>query len=202
MTIAADVGDHSTAALIVKQTIDKFGRIDSLILNAGVLDPVKHIESIDVLEVKNLFEINFFSVIDLVSKSIPHLRSSKGSCLFVSSGASTNAYDGWAAYGASKAALNHFASTVTLEEPSINTISIAPGVVDTQMQVDIREKFGSDMKPEALDKFLKLHESNQLLKPEVPAAIYANLALRGIPTELNGKFLRYNDSTLAGFTDA
>lgn len=96
--------------------------------------------------------------------------------------------------------MNHFASTIASEEPLVSAISVAPGVVRTQMQVDIREKFGPEgMTKEALQRFVDLHENDQLLPPSVPAKIYAGLASRGIPAELNGSYLRYNDEKLAGF---
>ena len=64
-------------------------------------------------------------------------------CL-LSSGASVKPYNGWSAYGCSKAALNHFAMDIASEEPSdkVRAVCIAPGVVDTQMQKDIRETLG------------------------------------------------------------
>ncbi|ODV84212.1 hypothetical protein CANARDRAFT_29366 [[Candida] arabinofermentans NRRL YB-2248] len=199
LTIVGDLSQKSTAGKIISQSIAKFGKLDSLVLNAGVLEPVKHIDSIDVDEVRKLFEVNFFSIIELVSAAIPHLRETKGNCIFVSSGASTKAYDGWSAYGASKAALNHFCLSLSAEEELISSISVAPGVVNTEMQADIREKFGVNMKPDVLERFNSLHTNNELLDPEVPGTIYANLALNGIPTSLNGKYLRYDDASLKAF---
>lgn len=75
-----------------------------------------------------------------IKEAIPHLRSSRGSVIFVSSGAAANAYSGWSAYSASKAAINSIAQSLALEEPTITTLAIRPGVVDTEMQNDIRMK--------------------------------------------------------------
>ncbi|GME83715.1 unnamed protein product [Ambrosiozyma monospora] len=135
----------------------------------------------------------------LITKSV---SKTGASCIFVSSGASVNPADAWSAYGASKAALNLFCTSLNKEEgDKIKTISVAPGVVDTEMQVDIREKFGSSMKPEALKRFTDLHEKGQLLPPTVPGSIYANLALKGIPDGLSGQYIRYNNELLAQFLD-
>ena len=57
----------------------------------------------------------------------------------VSSGAAVNAYTGWGMYGAAKAAMNHLALTLSTEEPDVTTMAIRPGVVDTEMQREIRE---------------------------------------------------------------
>ena len=70
----------------------------------------------------------------------------------------------------------------------VQAISIAPGVVDTEMQTDIREKFGKNMTPEGLQRFVDLHENRQLASPEEPGTVYAKLALQGWSEDLNGKF--------------
>ncbi|ANZ76100.1 BA75_02627T0 [Komagataella pastoris] len=196
LPIAADLAEPNSADIIIKKTIETYGSIDCLILNAGKLDPVGPIAKADVPGYKQLFDVNFFSIVDLVSKSVEFLRKTKGNVIFVSSGASVTSYDGWAAYGASKAALNHFSQSLDSEESDISSISIAPGVVDTQMQEDIRNVFGQNMKPDAHKRFTDLKEENKLHPPEVPAAVYANLALKGIPTDLSGKYLRFTDPLL------
>ncbi|QPG74967.1 hypothetical protein FOA43_002306 [Brettanomyces nanus] len=180
---------------LVDMTMANFGRIDSLVLNAGRLDPIGHISNLDNDEVKNLFDINFFSAIELVKQALPHLKDTanksnrSSSCIFVSSGASTKPYDGWMAYGASKAALNHLCLDLSVEEaPLIRSIAVAPGVVDTSMQVYIRDAGREKMKPEALKRFTDMHKNGELLPPEVPGNVYAELALNGIPDNLNGKF--------------
>lgn len=107
---------------------------------------------------------------------------------------------GWGAYGASKVSINHFSQTIAAEEPCVRSISVAPGVVDTQMQTDIREKFGPKyMTTESLKRFIDLKSNNELLDPTIPASIYANLALKGIDKKINGKYLRYNDDLLAKY---
>lgn len=90
--------------------------------------------------------------------------------------------------------------TLASEEQKIRAVAVAPGVVDTQMQSDIRERFGpKSMTPEALKRFTDLKENNQLLDVKLPATIYANLALNGISDQINGKYLRYNDSQLSSY---
>ncbi|KAG7848764.1 hypothetical protein KL941_001582 [Ogataea angusta] len=201
LSIAGDVTDTNLVATAVQNTVSTFGKIDSVVLNAGVLEPVQHVSELDIDRVKRLYEVNVFSVMDLVKQTIPYVRETGGSYLFVSSGASTKATDAWSAYGSSKAVINHFCLSVSAEEPKIRTISIAPGVVDTEMQRDIRERFGQNMKSEALKRFTDLYFQNELLAPEVPAAFYANLALKGVPADLNGRYLRYNDAMLAKFAN-
>lgn len=194
-----DVTKAETSQNAVKLAVSSFGQLDAVIANAGVLDPVGPISDAVVGNWKNLYDVNFFSVVDLVVAALPELRrAGSGRVIAVLSGASTKSYDGWAAYGSSKAALNHFIQSVAEEEAEhgVNAISVAPGVVNTSMQEDIREKFGSNMKPEALQRFLDFHKNGDLLEPEVPAKVYVELALNGWSSKINGGYWRYNDEVL------
>jgi NAD(P)-dependent dehydrogenase (short-subunit alcohol dehydrogenase family) len=124
-----------------------------------------------------------------IQEALPHLRKSHGRIVLVSSGAAVKAYPSWGAYGASKAALNHLVITLQAEEPEVTTIALRPGVVDTQMQTDLRGKFYSSMDKEVADDFVQKHISGSLLKPEQPGNIMARLVING-GKELSGKFLR------------
>lgn len=194
-TVSGDVSDPA----VVKEAIEKaleFGSLDSVVANAGVLDPVAPIADADVEKWKNLFNINFFSVVELIKQALPHLKKSGGKIVAVSSGALTHSYDAWGAYGSSKAALNHLIQSVAAENPGIHAISVAPGVVDTSMQVDIREKFSANMNDEMLKKFADFKKNNQLLPPEAPAALMVNLATREWASDLNGKYVRIGDKSV------
>jgi benzil reductase ((S)-benzoin forming) len=87
----------------------------------------------------------------------------------VSSGAAKNPYGGWAMYSSSKAALNAFAISVRQESEYINDkrtffCAVAPGVIDTDMQAQIREaEIGSFP---GKNKFVDMHKKRQLKKPE------------------------------------
>lgn len=59
---------------------------------------------------------------------------------------------------------------------------------------------GKNMTEEAHKRFTDLKANHELLEPSVPATIYANLALRGISKEINGKYLRYNDPLLETYS--
>ena len=67
------------------------------------------------------------------------------------------------------------------------------------MQNDIREKFGKNMKEEALQQFVDLHKNEKLVSPEEPGTVYANLALKGCSEDLNGKYLDFDDALLKDY---
>lgn len=205
--VAGDLTSDETICKLIKETISKFGKLNSVIFNAGVLDPISHIEKLDINAMKKLFDVNFFSIVSLTQACLPYLREAgkngidgPSSCIYVSSSASVLRYDGWLAYGASKAAINHLSMDLNAEEsPLIRSISIDPGIVDTGMQVDIRENLGKNMHPDAHKKFIEFHERGNLLAPEIPGGVCANLAAIGIPQELSGEYLVYNDEKLKKF---
>lgn len=132
-----------------------------------------------------------------VKETIPYLRATNGSVVFVSSGAATNAYTSWGAYGSSKAALNSLARHVAVEEPNISAVAISPGRVDTDMQREVRDKGGPAMAEKDYTGFVSAYEGGTLNKPEWPAAVIANLAV-GMDPKLSGQYFRYvlDDSSL------
>lgn len=91
-TVAGDLSDPSVSKNAIDLAIEKFGQIDSIIANAGVLHPVAQIKDAKIEEWRKLFDVNFFSIVSLVSQALPYLRKSKGNVVLVSSGASTKSY--------------------------------------------------------------------------------------------------------------
>ncbi|KAF9917819.1 hypothetical protein FBU30_000509 [Linnemannia zychae] len=197
--VVGDVTIESTAAEAVNAASKAWsGRLDGLILNAGILEPLAPIAESSVKDWKHNFDVNFFSIITLVQHALPALRESKGRVIFVSSGAAVYAYHGWGAYCASKAALKMFGETLAKEESEITSVSIRPGVVDTEMQAVIRRDGGAGMVPEQHAQFVDLHTSKKLLHPDEPGHVIANLAIKA-PKSLSGKFFSWDDDELIDY---
>ncbi|TLD37631.1 NAD(P)-binding protein [Venturia nashicola] len=191
--IAGDLGDLSLnlGQEAVDLGISTYGQLNALIVNHGVLNPVKRISETHAKEWSEAFDIN-------IKAALPSLRRTKGNILLVSSGAAVGAYATWGAYGASKAVLNHVAMTLATEEPDVTTTSIRPGVVDTEMQRELRETHHTVMDKKDAEKFATLKSGGKLLTPEQPGHVLAKLAIDS-PKELSGKFCNWNDETLAAF---
>lgn len=162
---------------IVDLALERFQKLDGVIVNHGVLNPVKRIADSMVEQWREAFDVNFFSAVSIAKAAVPVLRKSKGTILFTSSGAASTAYPTWGAYGSAKAAVNHLAMTIASEEKDITSIAIRPGVVDTDMQRDIREKHNTAMDPADAAKFAELKNTGGLLKPEQPGYVMAKLVL-------------------------
>lgn len=198
LVLARDLADRSLAQEAVDGAIDKFKALDGLIINHGMMDPVTKIEDSDIGDWKKLFDVNFFSAVAFAKAAVPALRESNGGMIFTSSGVSTGAYSSWGAYGASKAALNHFARQLAVEEPKITAIAVRPGVVDTDMQRQIREVHSAVMAAKDNDKFLGLHQADKLLRPDQPGHVMAKMIL-DLPKELSGKYVDWESPELANY---
>jgi NAD(P)-dependent dehydrogenase (short-subunit alcohol dehydrogenase family) len=199
-SLAADLADEKMGQEAVSLATNTFGRLDGLIINHGVLNPVKRIAEVNVDEWRQAFDINVFSAVALCKAALPELRKTGGRIVLTSSGAAVGAYSAWGPYGASKAVLNHLGMTLAVEEPDITTISIRPGTVDTDMQRELREIHHTAMDPKDAQKFAGLKGNGKLLRPDQPGNVIAKLALEG-PKELSGRFLTWNDDALAKFQE-
>ncbi|KAM3421078.1 hypothetical protein BST61_g1492 [Cercospora zeina] len=198
--LPGDFSDLSLGQQAVDLTVEQFGRLDGVIVNHGVLDPVMKVADANAEEWRAGFTINFFSAVAIAKAAIPHLRESKGRIIFTSSGAASYSYQTWGAYGSSKAAVNHLAGSIGNEEKDIVSISVRPGVVDTEMQKDIREKHHTVMDATDRAKFKELKDGGLLLKPEQPGNVIARLVLDA-PKELSGAFVSWDGEEVKAFQD-
>lgn len=192
LIVPADVADSSACLNVVEKTLEKFGRIDALVNNAGILEPVSHIADCKPEQFRQNILVNLLGPFYLTHGAISALRKSQGRVINVSSGAATKPIAAWSAYCAAKAGLTHFTRVLAQDEPQITAVSIRPGVVDTHMQELIREKGPGIMPPDLADYFIKLKQEDKLEPPWVPARTIAWLALRA-SAKISGEFLDYDD---------
>lgn len=141
--------------------------------NAGILGKVDYFERLKSNEIAEVMQVNLFSgaaLLQQILQKIPTTQSFK--CIFISSGAGKNPIASWAAYCASKAAVDLFCQTIHLEEQQLgrtdfHCLSVAPGVVDTDMQAIIRET--KEVSFSEVDRFKEYKNSNQLYSTELVA---------------------------------
>ncbi|KAA1066932.1 hypothetical protein PGT21_012295 [Puccinia graminis f. sp. tritici] len=100
--------------------------------------------------------------------------------------------------GASKAALNSLCRTLAAEEPEITSVSLRPGVTDTEMQEELRSKGKGLMTPEVYQSCYDLFASSQIVQPDQPAEVIANLAVRA-DQNLTGQFYAWDDEELKSY---
>ncbi|KAI4223497.1 MAG: hypothetical protein L6R36_005376 [Xanthoria steineri] len=199
--LAGDLSDYSLGQKAVELATSKWGRVDSMVLNHGVLGPIDRIANNDPKDWSSCFNVNIFSSVAFITAALPHLRQSKGRIVFTSSGAASKHFTGWGAYGCSKAAVEHLAMALPVEESDVIFVSVKPGVVDTELQRQVRMDHAATQDAKDVELFNTLHLKGGLLQPHQPGNVLARLALN-CPPELSGKNLTWNDDVLKDFQDA
>ena len=195
MAIQADVAEPQACHSIVEKTLDRWGRLDALVNNAGVLGPLAYTADSDPSAWLNTLKVNVMGPYHMSRAALPWLRKMAGRIVNVSSGAATTALAAAGAYCVSKAALNHFTRILSVEEPNVISVAVRPGVVDTPMQTTLRETAPSVMPRDLADYYQELKASGNLESPEVPGRSIAWLAVHALP-EWSGRFLNYDDPDL------
>ena len=135
-----------------------------LINNAGMLQPVGPIDVQDVATIGRAVALNVATPMMLASAvaALPAITEKR--IIHVSSGAARNAYAGWSIYCATKAALDQHARAVVQDRMTgLRICSLAPGVIDTDMQAEIRAS-SSEQFPQR-EKFDNLKKNGDLASP-------------------------------------
>lgn len=142
MALACDVADWAAVQTALATVVARTGRLDALIGNAGVIDPIARLSQADPAAWARAVEINLTGVFHGMRAAIPIMRAQgSGTIITVSSGAAHNPLEGWGAYCASKAGAAMLTRVAHLEEGGhgLRIMGLSPGTVATGMQVRIRE---------------------------------------------------------------
>jgi len=165
----------------LKPTLDTLGELDVLYVvnNAGVVEPIERVGQMDVLEMKQLIDINVLAPMVLTNHLVHLFPTMPLVIVNVTSGAAQRASYGWSAYGSSKAALNLFTETAALEGEASGTphtfIAYSPGIMDTDMQGVIRSS--NRYAFQDVEKFREFKEKGLLRNPEHVAGALIRLLL-------------------------
>ncbi len=197
LALPADVSDPDACRRVVQETVRHFGRLDSLVNNAGIVTPLEVVRRTAPALWRRNVEVNLFGPVYMTMAALASLRKSRGRVVNVSSGAASRVVQAASAYCASKAGLNQFTSVLAAEEPGITVIAVRPGVVDTPMQDIIRREGPEKMPAEQAAYYRGLKTGNRLEPPEVPARAIAWLGMRA-PHSWSGSFLSYDEPRIAG----
>jgi len=111
------------------------GSLDLLVHNASDLgpSPLPALHEYDAVALEQVFRTNVLAPVALTQHVLPLLRRSSGTIVTVSSDAAAEAYEGWGGYGSSKAALDHVAAVLAVEEPAVRVYAFDPGDMRTDM---------------------------------------------------------------------
>jgi NAD(P)-dependent dehydrogenase (short-subunit alcohol dehydrogenase family) len=135
LTCRTDVTDPMQVESLVRQTLDRFGRIDAVVNNAG-LAPVLSIAEMSVDAWRAVIETNLSAAFYLCKAAWPTFERQRGGVVVnVSSAAARDPFPGFAAYGAAKAGLNLFGLSAAREGEKIGVRvhTVAPSATETEM---------------------------------------------------------------------
>ena len=141
IAIPCNVARYGEMLAAVETVQRAFGRVDVLINNAGVIEPISHLATANPDDWGQVIDINLKGVFNGMRAAVPIMKAQGGgSILTISSGAAHHAIEAWSHYCASKAAVNMLGQCLDLEERhnGIRVIGLSPGTVATQMQKEIK----------------------------------------------------------------
>jgi benzil reductase ((S)-benzoin forming) len=177
-TMACDLSDSVAIKMVCEQINESTDWIAGIVHNAGTIHPVQPLEGADIDDWSLSLRVNLIGVQDLTQGLIGKMGgASQSRVTTISSGASLRPVESWSAYCVSKAGLDMWTRCLAAESKNknISAIAVAPGIVDTGMQVAIRS-VPPELFPSHAD-FVSLHTEGHLAKSQDVARLLLPLIL-------------------------
>lgn len=142
----ADITHREMVASAVKETINKFGRIDIVINNAG-LGYFGSIENMSMEDFDRVIKTNIYGLINVTQEVIPYLKESKGMIVNVSSGLSKRALPFLSAYAGTKSMVDSLSDGMRLElkKYGIKVLNYCPPETETEFHANSRKEIALEM---------------------------------------------------------
>ncbi|WP_405646057.1 SDR family NAD(P)-dependent oxidoreductase [Streptomyces uncialis] len=138
------------------------GGLDLLVNNASVLgaEPLVRLEAQPLDGLRHALEVNVVAALGLLQEALPLLRRApRGTVLALSSEAAAEPFETWGGYGASKAALDHLAAVLAVEEPGLRVWAVDPGDMRTDLYraaEPAEDESGRPLPEQVVPAFLRL----------------------------------------------
>lgn len=169
--LSVDLSDLNAVETVAQRICASLPRDASrylLINNAGTVHPIAGTDAlVDGAALAAAFNLNVSAVMLLTARFLAAVEDLKADrrVLNISSGAGRNPNAGWGVYCATKAALDMYSRVVKAEQGAdgARIVALAPGIVDTDMQVAIRSSDPESFP--ALAKFQEFHSTGKLSSP-------------------------------------
>jgi len=163
-----DVTSQSDVDAAIARITAESGRLDVLVNNAGVINPIGLLAEIVTDDLAPAFAVNVMGVHRMTVAALPLLRAAKGTVLNAGTGAATTAMEGWTAYCTTKAGLQMLTRMMALElgREGLRIFFLGIPPTDTAMQGKIR---ASGLNP------ISQIPQDKLVPTNVPASVMAHL---------------------------
>ena len=169
-----DVRDSASVRAGVEAAVAEFGRLDIAVANAATVTPRAAVDALSLDDWRDALDVNLTGAFLLCKHAVPHLRANgSGSVILTASQMGRVAYDGQAAYCATKGALIQLAKVMALDhaKEGIRVNTLSPGGTATGR---LAARFGSMERAEA--EWGPTHPVGRLGRPEEIAAAAVFLA--------------------------
>lgn len=133
--IQCDVSKVAEVESLIGQTVERYGRIDCLINNAGWHPPHKPIDEFSIQDFRDLLELNLVSIFAACKTALPHLRKSQGNIINLSSLVGSMGQLFATTYVATKGAITAFSKALAVDEAAygVRVNSVSPGNIYTPL---------------------------------------------------------------------
>jgi 3-oxoacyl-[acyl-carrier protein] reductase len=151
-SVTADVSDRDQVTSVVERAVERFGRLDVLISNAGVLSPNGRIHNLAPDDWERAFRVNVLGAVNGIASAVAVMRPQQsGSIVLTASVAGLTAWSHAAPYCATKAAVIQLAKVAAVEyaRDGIRVNCVCPGT--------FRSAIHDDLPAEALDAIATRH---------------------------------------------
>lgn len=141
LAIATDVTNREQVKNLAYSAVEKFGRVDVLLNNAGIM-PLSPMDRLNVDEWDKMVDVNIKGVLNGIAAVLPHMKNQKsGHIINTASVAGHKIFNGSAVYSATKFAVRALSEGLRMEVKSYNirTTIVSPGAVKTELLEHISE---------------------------------------------------------------
>lgn len=147
LLVKTDVRKIEDCKKLIDKTIEKYGRIDVLINNAGI-SMRANFEDLDLSVIKELMDTNFYGAVYCTKFALPYLIKQKGTLIGISSITGLTPLPGRTGYAASKHAMDGFLNTLRLEniKKGLHVLIVHPGFTSSNIRKSALTKNGTPQK--------------------------------------------------------
>ena len=133
--VKCDVSKPEEVQALVDKTVERYGRVDCLINNAGWHPPHKAIDDFTIQEFRDLFDLNVVSIFVACQRALPHIRKTKGNIINMSSLVGFMGQSKAATYVATKGAITAITKAMAIDEApyGVRVNSVSPGNIYTPL---------------------------------------------------------------------
>lgn len=190
IAVPTDVSDEDQVDRLVKKTLEAYGTIDILVNNAGARGSIGPVHKISLEEWEQTLRLNLTATF-LCSKAVLPVMMEKKEGKIINVVTTTTPRPNLTPYMVAKAGVTHFTKQLSREVKKFNiqVNAIHPGVMDTQMQKELREA-GTEVV--GTDMFERIKEEGMLHSPDEPAQLILFLATKAA-NGITGEFLSFDD---------